>query len=53
MNVFGVKLPFKNELIYLIKTGNHHQTEVAFHKHFSHKRLVGEWFQLNQDEATV
>lgn len=52
MNVFGVKLPFKNELIYLIKTGNHHQTEVAFHKHFSHKRLEGEWFQLNQDNIT-
>ncbi|MDM5317199.1 GIY-YIG nuclease family protein [Fictibacillus sp. b24] len=52
MNVFGVKLPFKNELIYLIKTGNHHQTEVAFHKHFSHKRLEGEWFQLNQDDIS-
>ncbi len=51
MNVFGVKLPFKNELIYLIKTGNHHQTEVAFHNHFSHKRLEGEWFQLNQDDV--
>ncbi|KZE69163.1 hypothetical protein AWM68_02535 [Fictibacillus phosphorivorans] len=50
MNVFGVKLPFKNELIYLIKTGNHHQTEMAFHKHFSHKRLEGEWFELNQDD---
>jgi Meiotically up-regulated gene 113 len=52
MNVFGVKLPFKNELIYLIKTGNHHQTEVAFHKHFSTKRLEGEWFNLNQDDLT-
>lgn len=52
MNVFGVKLPFKNELIYLIKTGNHHQTEIAFHKHFSHKRLEGEWFNLNQDDIT-
>lgn len=52
MNVFGVKLPFKNELIYLIKTGNHHQTEVAFHKHFSHSRLEGEWFLLNQDDIS-
>lgn len=52
MNVFGVKLPFKNELIYLIKTGNHHQSEVAFHKHFFHKRLEGEWFELNQEDIT-
>ncbi|MBH0168262.1 GIY-YIG nuclease family protein [Fictibacillus sp. 18YEL24] len=52
MNVFGVKLPFKNELIYLIKTGDHHQTEVAFHKYFSQKRLEGEWFQLNQEDIS-
>lgn len=51
MNVFGVKLPFENKLIYLIKTGNHHQTEVSFHKHFSDKRLDGEWFALNKDDV--
>lgn len=50
MNVFGVKLPFENKLIFLIKTGNHHQTEVAFHKHFSEKRLEGEWFALNKED---
>lgn len=50
MNVFGVKLPFENKLIFLIKTGNHHQTEVAFHKHFSDKRLEGEWFALNKSD---
>lgn len=50
MNIFGVKLPFENKLIFLIKTGNHHQTEVAFHKHFSDKRLEGEWFALNKDD---
>lgn len=50
MNVFGVKLPFENKLIFLIKTGNHHQTEVAFHKHFSNKRLEGEWFALNKSD---
>jgi len=48
MNLFGVKLPFENKLIYLILTANYHQTEVAFHKHFSDKRLEGEWFALNQ-----
>lgn len=50
MNVFGVKLPFENKLIFLIKTGNHHQTEAAFHKHFTDKRLEGEWFALNKDD---
>lgn len=52
MNVFGVKLPFENKLIYLVKTGNHHQTEVAFHKHFADKRLEGEWFALNKDDLS-
>jgi hypothetical protein len=50
MNVFGVKLPFENKLIYLIKTGNHHQTEAAFHQHFSDKRLEGEWFALSKED---
>ena len=50
MNLFNIKLPFENKLIYLIKTGNHHQTEVAFHKHFSAKRLEGEWFSLNRED---
>ncbi|MBX0315225.1 GIY-YIG nuclease family protein [Planococcus glaciei] len=50
MNIFGVKLPFENKLIYLIKTGNHHQTEAAFHKHFADKRLEGEWFALNKED---
>ncbi|MCM3789130.1 GIY-YIG nuclease family protein [Domibacillus indicus] len=52
MNLFNVKLPFENELIFLIKSGNHHQTEVAFHKHFAHKRLEGEWFALTREDIT-
>ena len=50
MNLFGVKLPFENKLIYLIKTSNHHQTEATFHKHFSSKRLEGEWFTLTKED---
>lgn len=50
MNIFGVKLPFENKLIFIIKTGNHHQTEAVFHKHFSAKRLEGEWFALNKED---
>ncbi len=52
MNIFGVKLPFENKLIYLIKTANHHQTEVVFHKHFSNKRLEGEWFALSKEDLS-
>ncbi|SDH35290.1 T5orf172 domain-containing protein [Planococcus glaciei] len=52
MNIFGVKLPFENKLIYLIKTGNHHQTEATFHKHFADKRLEGEWFALNKEDIS-
>ncbi|QHJ72266.1 GIY-YIG nuclease family protein [Planococcus halotolerans] len=52
MNIFGVKLPFENKLIFLIKTGNHHQTEATFHKHFADKRLEGEWFALNKDDLS-
>ncbi|TWT07876.1 GIY-YIG nuclease family protein [Planococcus sp. CPCC 101016] len=50
MNVFNVKLPFENKLIFLIKTADHHQTELAFHHHFSDKRLEGEWFNLTRDD---
>jgi hypothetical protein len=51
MNLFNVKLPFENKLVFLIKTGNHHQTEIAFHKYFSEKRLEGEWFALNSEDV--
>lgn len=50
MNVFNVKLPFENKLIFLIKTADHHQTEAAFHQHFSDKRLEGEWFKLTRED---
>lgn len=50
MNVFNVKLPFENKLIFLIKTADHHQTESAFHQHFLNKRLEGEWFNLTRDD---
>ncbi|MGH2317865.1 GIY-YIG nuclease family protein [Planococcus sp. SE5232] len=52
MNVFNVKLPFENKLIFLIKTADHHQTESAFHQHFSDKRLEGEWFSLTREDLS-
>ncbi|KIL49086.1 GIY-YIG nuclease family protein [Jeotgalibacillus campisalis] len=50
MNIFSVKLPFENKLIHLIKTGDRHRTEQAFHNHFSAKRLGGEWFSLSKED---
>lgn len=52
MNVFNVKLPFENKLIFLIKSADHHQTEIAFHEYFSKKRLEGEWFDLTKDDVS-
>lgn len=52
MNVFNVKLPFENKLIFLIKSADHHQTEIAFHEYFSGKRLEGEWFNLTRDDVS-
>ncbi|RIW30697.1 GIY-YIG nuclease family protein [Bacillus salacetis] len=51
MNLFNVKLPFEHQLVHLIKSGNHHQTEIAFHKHFAQQRLEGEWFALDAEDV--
>ncbi|MGD7044956.1 GIY-YIG nuclease family protein [Jeotgalibacillus proteolyticus] len=51
MNLFSVKLPFENKLIHLVKTGDHHKTEKAFHHHFSEKRVEGEWFSLSKEDV--
>ncbi|MBN3555767.1 GIY-YIG nuclease family protein [Fictibacillus nanhaiensis] len=51
-NRFTVNLPFKNELIYLVKSGNHHQTEAAFHDYFTNKRVHGEWYTLSSEDLT-
>lgn len=52
MNGFTVNLSFKNELIYLVKSGNHHQTEAAFHDYFTNKRVQGEWYTLSSEDLT-
>ncbi|MQR94382.1 hypothetical protein EJV22_04225 [Fictibacillus phosphorivorans] len=52
MNGFTVNLSFKNELIYLVKSGNHHQTEAALHDYFTNKRVQGEWYTLSSEDLT-
>lgn len=48
LNHFGVKLPFETEVIILKETKNYHLTERELHEKFMHKRIRGEWFQLNE-----
>ncbi|WP_409250662.1 GIY-YIG nuclease family protein [Bacillus sp. SCS-153A] len=51
MNMFNENLPFKTQLIHLIKTGDQHQTETAFHKHLMEKHLESGWYTLNEDDV--
>lgn len=50
MNVYHIKLPMKNELLYFVKSGNQHKTKAAFHKHFAAKQADGEWFKLTRED---
>lgn len=43
-------LPFDVELIHVIKCDNYTAAEHELHKHFSSKRLKGEWFNLSSQE---
>lgn len=51
MNVYHIKLPMKNELLFFVKSGNHHKTKAAFHKHFATKQVDGEWFKLSIEDV--
>jgi len=45
---FGVKLPFKWELVATKASSNYSKLEADLHRHFAEKRLEGEWFNLNE-----
>jgi hypothetical protein len=47
MRVFGIKLPFKVNIICKIRAANYHQLEKDLHTMFSDKRINGEWFVLD------
>jgi hypothetical protein len=48
---FGVKLPYKVDLICAAKTDDMFRLEAAMHERFAHCRLDGEWFQLTPEEV--
>ena len=51
LSTFGVQLPFKVELVCQIKTNNMYDLERDLHDLFSHKRVNGEWFTLDDNDA--
>lgn len=50
LNRFGVKLPFDVQIIFVIKTPDHHSLEYGLHTKFADRRVSGEWFDLGFDD---
>jgi hypothetical protein len=48
---FGVRLPYKVDLVCALKTHNMYGLEASLHERFAHRRLEGEWFQLTAEEV--
>jgi len=47
---FGVKLPFRWEMVASKPSSNYSKLEADLHSHFADKRLEGEWFNLNETD---
>lgn len=47
---FGVKLPVEIEFLVLIETGNDMLLEATLHQQYQHKRVNGEWFNLDDND---
>ncbi|SMC54587.1 GIY-YIG nuclease family protein [Pedobacter nyackensis] len=52
LSSFVTDLPYRVELVGYIRSINYETIELTFHKHFRHKRLGGEWFELSAEEIT-
>jgi len=48
---FGVKFPYKLDVVYLIKSNNDYLLESHFHAIFDSKRINGEWFELTDEDV--
>lgn len=48
--LFGVKLPFKFDLIISGLVNNYSKVEADLHRQFGEKRLEGEWFELSSED---
>jgi len=47
VKLFGVKLPFKIELVQEVQVKDYKYVEKRLHEHFASKHLNGEWFDLS------
>ena len=47
LNKFGVELPFKTEVVHILRTDDAVATERDLHKKFSKSHARGEWFDLD------
>lgn len=51
--LFGVKLPFPIEVLMTGWFEDYSAAELRLHRRFSHKRLEGEWFDLNASDLAA
>lgn len=51
LKTFNVKLPFEVDYEILIQTDNMTRVEKEWHDHFSHRRINGEWFALDEQDV--
>lgn len=51
--LFSVKLPFPIEILRYGWFDDYSLAEAQFHREYAHKRLEGEWFNLNEAEIAA
>lgn len=51
--LFGVKLPFQIEVVMTGWFEDYSAAELRLHRRFAHKRLEGEWFDLNSSDLVI
>lgn len=52
MTLFGIKLPFKFDLVHSIKSDDIVGLEKSLHTKYADKRLNGEWFDLTDQDVS-
>ncbi|TYS18478.1 GIY-YIG nuclease family protein [Rossellomorea vietnamensis] len=51
MKIFKEELPFKTQLVHLIKSGESSGTEASFHNYFSPQHLENGWYDLSRNQV--
>lgn len=51
MKTFSVKLPFEVDYVCVIQSDDMHTLETELHAKFEHKRVNGEWFDLDETDV--